>query len=66
MLIDALEHLDGPPARLGLLASDQHLQADNLLSSRMATAVRQHRCIHAAGWQHALLQANFNLVGRLC
>ena len=31
MLVDALEHLDGPPARLSFLASNQHLQADNLL-----------------------------------
>ena len=38
MLIDAFEHLDGLPARLGLLASSKHLQADKSLSSRVATA----------------------------
>ena len=38
MLIDAVEHLDGLPARLSLLASNQHLQADKSLSSRVATA----------------------------
>ena len=27
MLVDALEHLDSPPARLSLLASNQHLPA---------------------------------------
>ena len=66
MLIDALEHLDSPPARLNLLASNQRLQADNLLSSRVATIVQQHRSRYAAGWQNALLRADFNPIGGLC
>ena len=66
MLVDTFKHLDGPPARLGLLASNQHLQATNLLSSRMMTAAGQRRSSSAAGWQPLLLRADIHPAARLC